>query len=669
MAASILRLVSAVVRRRLPKEEFRGLVEPPATDEQLQHVLNAFSSANATFLLVGASVTVSHESLFRIWPKAKQWIEEEQKGGKLYGDVRNALDRERQWSGVRLAEVQEWWNKERPTAAWADRYGGRFDEVDRFLARSRLFRRLRGLAYAAVVVVCAGFAITFGILRSSEAGALAVAKSAEAKAKTEEGEVRAAQQAAQTAEVPLKLAARSELIMTQAEGGPGPTLGDVVSATGLAIESMGLRQSDEGKNALRRALSSSAMGLPLKVEALPLSPPNFYIADREHVATTKLDHGTVLVGIADGRARMIAPGLSILMDTVHDPKRRFLLSYSAPTNNIPAANTIVAADGWWLLDLPSRTVLRGQEDGLITGFVISADAKYFGMKFNRPSERNLNNPITHVYSADPRGPAKTIEGDLLAFHPDSQRGMVRKSDYSLALIDLRTGTEKPIKNEDASSQFSGFTSDGQYFAVSRFDQFHASYAVYRVDSLAPVRRESGSILAMSDDGKILLVAGDGVRLVDTETGAVRCRLSPDGQNPANALALPGDHWEISPGSSYIVAERVGAIKQDFFDAKSGELVSSRQVGTSFDVAWFEGDQLALTVGRPAWPTAEPYLLYRNPVGEKDPIRMACGSMPRNPNEQEWRDHFQGLGPYREICEGLPNKIWTPPPLLPLPALR
>jgi WD40 repeat protein len=86
-------------------------------------------------------VDISHEALIRHWAKlagsASQpgWTQREANEGQRYRALLEMLPGPLPFKTARKSIV--WWNSRRPrTAAWASRYGGRFDEVDRMLLRS-----------------------------------------------------------------------------------------------------------------------------------------------------------------------------------------------------------------------------------------------------------------------------------------------------------------------------------------------------------------------------------------------------------------------------------------------------------------------------------------------------------------------------------------------------
>ena len=94
---------------------------------------------------------------------------------------------------------------------------------------------------------------------------------------------------------------------------------------------------------------------------------------------------------------------------------------------------------------------------------------------------------------------------------------------------------------------------------------------------------------------------------------------------------------------------------DFYDLASGRFTFQRQTsGSALRVFFPDTAGLAITMSNPGLPTlgaGQPAgMLYRDFPGEKDLVRQACRTMPRDPNEDEWKKYFRDLGPYRHICK-------------------
>ena len=88
-------------------------------------------------------IDISHESLIRKWQRLKEWVEREAQSADTYRRLeQTSLLHSQKRAGLLQAldwfPVLEWKRREKPSAAWAARYGEDFDRVMRFLADSQL---------------------------------------------------------------------------------------------------------------------------------------------------------------------------------------------------------------------------------------------------------------------------------------------------------------------------------------------------------------------------------------------------------------------------------------------------------------------------------------------------------------------------------------------------
>jgi tetratricopeptide (TPR) repeat protein len=184
------------IRRALRFDKL--LAETGVAESDLRAVLDRFRAPSCSFLLPSLSVSptlatderidIGHEALLRRWKKisgkaepvdpktgkpAPGWLGEEQIDGQRYHTLVSLLDGETGGERATLTDPEStkaWWESLPRTAAWADRYGGRFDAVQkliddsieakrRSLEAERRSRRNRWIAAAllAVGVVGAGF--------------------------------------------------------------------------------------------------------------------------------------------------------------------------------------------------------------------------------------------------------------------------------------------------------------------------------------------------------------------------------------------------------------------------------------------------------------------------------------------------------------------------------
>lgn len=162
-------------RRPVALSEVMAIAE--ASLEELRPVVEAFRHRSCSFLLpAGVPLTpervldISHESLIRGWQRLREWTRQEQQSAErfqryLQRAADHAAGRGALLTGADLAVALEWERRERPSLAWAARYGqgqGDLQRVRDYLAaslrregmeRSRQRRaRLVGVASALAVV-------------------------------------------------------------------------------------------------------------------------------------------------------------------------------------------------------------------------------------------------------------------------------------------------------------------------------------------------------------------------------------------------------------------------------------------------------------------------------------------------------------------------------------
>jgi tetratricopeptide (TPR) repeat protein len=178
------------IRRALRFDKL--LAETGVDESDLRDVLDRFRAPSCSFLLpsLAASPTlatderidIGHEALLRRWkkiagkaepvdPKTGKpppgWLGEEQSDGQRYHTLVSLLEGETGGEQATLNEPERtkaWWESLPRTAAWADRYGGRFDAVEKLIddgieAKRRSLeaqRRSRRNRWIAALLVAAG---------------------------------------------------------------------------------------------------------------------------------------------------------------------------------------------------------------------------------------------------------------------------------------------------------------------------------------------------------------------------------------------------------------------------------------------------------------------------------------------------------------------------------
>ncbi len=176
------------IRRALRFDKL--LAETGVSESTLRGGLDRFRAPNCSFLLPSVSVSptlaaderidIGHEALLRRWktiagrteaidPKTGRpppgWLAEEQIDGQRYHTLVSLLDGAAGGERATLDDperTKDWWTHLPRTAAWADRYGGKFEQVkkriDDAIEAKRRSRRNRRLAAAFGVAAVLGVA-------------------------------------------------------------------------------------------------------------------------------------------------------------------------------------------------------------------------------------------------------------------------------------------------------------------------------------------------------------------------------------------------------------------------------------------------------------------------------------------------------------------------------
>jgi tetratricopeptide (TPR) repeat protein len=83
-----------------------------------------------------ATIDIAHESLIRQWKRLSGWLEKEGQAARLWQQLKEKAD-QNDWLSLRtLSDAKRFRRESQPTRAWAARYGGGFERVDQFIAKS-----------------------------------------------------------------------------------------------------------------------------------------------------------------------------------------------------------------------------------------------------------------------------------------------------------------------------------------------------------------------------------------------------------------------------------------------------------------------------------------------------------------------------------------------------
>jgi hypothetical protein len=140
------------IRRACSVQELAAVCE--AAESEVIQVVEIFRRAGRSFLTPHSGVALesrtivdlSHESLMRCWARLIAWTEEERESAAYYMRIAQAAcwwaeSSGGLWIDPQLETALQWRQKNRPTAAWAERYDSNFALAMDFLDRSEKQRQ------------------------------------------------------------------------------------------------------------------------------------------------------------------------------------------------------------------------------------------------------------------------------------------------------------------------------------------------------------------------------------------------------------------------------------------------------------------------------------------------------------------------------------------------
>jgi hypothetical protein len=135
------------VRRPTALAELCAVCE--ASDGDIKAIVDVFRREGRSFLMppVGTKLTnetvidISHESLIRNWQRLQQWVNEEAQSSRTYRRLAEAAVLHREGSEGLLQDpglqvALDWFEKNKPNAAWAQRYHPEFELAKQYLTES-----------------------------------------------------------------------------------------------------------------------------------------------------------------------------------------------------------------------------------------------------------------------------------------------------------------------------------------------------------------------------------------------------------------------------------------------------------------------------------------------------------------------------------------------------
>jgi WD40 repeat protein len=474
-------------RRRISRDELRGV------GADLDTVLRALASAR--LLTLGQNtVEITHETLFRAWPRLRDWLAEDRDGVRVHRLLSEAaglweeLDRDpgALHRGTRLALTTEWVKRAEPVLSDREREFLDHSTASQTQQRRAALRRMRVLRFLVIGLALLLVAATGGIW-------VALAQRREA--------------------VSQSRIALSRQLATQAlalvDSEPG-------TAMLLAVEAFRTAPTAEARGALSSMSARSAYRTEFTAHAGAVSEVAF-APDGRTLVTVGRDQ-TAVVWDPVRRTR-----LAIL--TGHDTWLR-AMAISPDGQLLATGGDDTDVVLWNLADRGKLAVLSGHT-GRIKEIAFSPDGRTLATSSADGTAR-----LWDVPTRDPRIvlTGHTAAVNSVAFSPDGQTVATASADSTVRLWNATTGLRLgELTGHKDSVNAVAFSPDGHTLATASTDDTAGLWDTATRVRLATLTGHASTVTAVtfSPDGRTLATASidKTVALWDTQHRTIRARLT------------------------------------------------------------------------------------------------------------------------------------------------
>lgn len=144
----------------------------PQSRAAVAHVLAAFGPGGCQFLTANprpaggreasddAWIDIAHESLVRQWSRLSRWLKKEGQAARQWQQLKEKAENNDWLIGRALSDAKKLRKESQPTGAWAARYGGGFERVDKFIRKNWALQVGSVLLAVGVFILVSGLAVT-----------------------------------------------------------------------------------------------------------------------------------------------------------------------------------------------------------------------------------------------------------------------------------------------------------------------------------------------------------------------------------------------------------------------------------------------------------------------------------------------------------------------------